>query len=277
MTDLPGPVESSVRIYRLLVKAYPASFRGQYENEMTRVFHELATDAFRRQGAVGLGLTWFRVLGDLVATALIEHLAELNRRPDMKATAFTILSVLAAAFVNLYVFAVVGMTIGLPLSMISQSTTMKLVLFYLPVFFTGMIIARVKPFYKPRLTAPVGAMALASIGVLQEAGTPWWVRIGVVASMGLVSLVGCIGATRIPARLKRLSVPLPCLAGTLAVLVCTSSVGCVLWLLLAGNQLGQSMRATLIACLLALGLIAALATANLIHFAVRQSERAELN
>ncbi len=277
MADSSHPVRSSVRIYRLLVKAYPASFRKQYEDEMTRVFAELAAETFRRQGAVGLTATWFRVLGDLIATASQEHLTQLQRRPDMKATALTLLSTVAAAFVHLYVMAAYAMTIGLPLAMIGhEGPVMQFALLYLPTFLTGMILARVKPFYLPRLTAPLGSMAVMSIGLLLESGPPWWAKVGFAASIGAVSLLGCIAAKKLPVRLQKLSVPVLYSAGTLAVLVCTSSVGCVLGLLLRTDQFGYSMRPTLIACLAALGLIAVLAVANLVYAAVRQPERTEV-
>ena len=65
MAESPRPVESSVRAYDVLVKSYPASFRREYRDEMTLVFRELVTDAWRRRGVAGLTAAWFRVLGDL--------------------------------------------------------------------------------------------------------------------------------------------------------------------------------------------------------------------
>ena len=65
MADFPRFVEVSVRVYEWLIRAYPPSFRSEYGDEMPQVFRELATDALRQRGAIGLTTTWFRVLGDL--------------------------------------------------------------------------------------------------------------------------------------------------------------------------------------------------------------------
>ena len=78
MTDSPRCVERSVRIYAALIKAYPASFRSEYADEMILVFRDLATDAWDRRGVCGLLALWLRVLVDLVRTAPKEHL--LNRK-----------------------------------------------------------------------------------------------------------------------------------------------------------------------------------------------------
>ncbi len=50
MTPSPRPVDVSRRIYRALLRAYPASFRDIYGEEMTLVFGELAGDAWNRRG-----------------------------------------------------------------------------------------------------------------------------------------------------------------------------------------------------------------------------------
>jgi hypothetical protein len=87
MADLPRGVERSVRMYRMLLKAYPAAFQRKYEDEMVRVFRELAADAQRQHGASGLVTMWFRVLGDVAWTALKEHFSEsktLDGGIDMK-------------------------------------------------------------------------------------------------------------------------------------------------------------------------------------------------
>ncbi len=77
-------VELSVRVYRLLINSYPASFRQEYGNQMTQVFRELATDALRKRGAMGLVTAWFRVLADLLCTVTKEQLLELLKRFFMK-------------------------------------------------------------------------------------------------------------------------------------------------------------------------------------------------
>jgi hypothetical protein len=73
MPSRPHRVDWSVRLYSALIKAYPAAFRNQYADEMTRVFGELLADARRQRGTIGLVTTWFRVLGDLLWSAPREH------------------------------------------------------------------------------------------------------------------------------------------------------------------------------------------------------------
>ena len=104
MASLPRSVEISVRVYELLIRAYPLSFRSEYGDEMTRVFGELARDAHRQRGALGLMTTWFRVLADLARTARQEHLIELQRGMDMKTAAFAVFSVFLAFIVCLVRF-----------------------------------------------------------------------------------------------------------------------------------------------------------------------------
>jgi hypothetical protein len=80
MADSPRSIERSVRLYRALLRAYPASFRQEYGDEMTLVFRELAVDAWRRRGRIGLWLIWLRVLGDLLRSSPREHVAQWTRQ-----------------------------------------------------------------------------------------------------------------------------------------------------------------------------------------------------
>jgi hypothetical protein len=87
MAKSQNVVEFSVRVYRVLINVYPASFRREYGDQMTQVFRELATDALRERGAMGLVTAWFRVLADLGCTATKENLLELLRRFSMNTSA----------------------------------------------------------------------------------------------------------------------------------------------------------------------------------------------
>lgn len=71
-------VEQSIRIYAAITRAYPASFRKEYADEMVLVFRDMATEAWQRQGHIGLLLLWFRVLGDFLWTVPKEHLRAHN-------------------------------------------------------------------------------------------------------------------------------------------------------------------------------------------------------
>jgi hypothetical protein len=68
----------SDRLYRLLLLAYPASFRHRYGSEMVQVFRDCNRDAYQQRGAMGLLWFWAHTLGDLAATAPQEYLAELG-------------------------------------------------------------------------------------------------------------------------------------------------------------------------------------------------------
>jgi hypothetical protein len=76
MADVPRCVQRSVRVYEMLVKAYPASFRKAYGDEMVRVFGELAADAWRERRGAGVLRVWLRVLGDLLWTVPKEHVID---------------------------------------------------------------------------------------------------------------------------------------------------------------------------------------------------------
>ena len=59
MPQTPRSSEILVRIYRLLLVAYPASFRREYEQEMISVFRDMAEAAWRRGRRAGLlWLAW---------------------------------------------------------------------------------------------------------------------------------------------------------------------------------------------------------------------------
>jgi Flp pilus assembly protein TadB len=58
----------SSRVYRLLVRAYPAGFRAKYGDEMVWCFEDLCTAALRKNGVWGLVKLWLRVLPDWLVT-----------------------------------------------------------------------------------------------------------------------------------------------------------------------------------------------------------------
>jgi len=95
MADSPHFVDLSVRIYRLLMRVYPVSFRREYGCEMIQVFREVMTDSTQRHGTAGLMTTWFRVFGDLVRSAFLEHLLEIQGRWEMSASPGWIAKLLA--------------------------------------------------------------------------------------------------------------------------------------------------------------------------------------
>ena len=72
----PNPLAFSVRIYSLLLYAYPASFRSEYGHPMAQQVRDEARDALQESGTPGLRGLWFRTLFDLLKTASAEHIWE---------------------------------------------------------------------------------------------------------------------------------------------------------------------------------------------------------
>lgn len=66
-------IELSVRFYRLLLAAYPDSFRNEYGEAMVQLFRDTARDAYRRRGLLGLAAVWLRTLADFTISVIRQH------------------------------------------------------------------------------------------------------------------------------------------------------------------------------------------------------------
>lgn len=66
-------VSLSVRLYRLLLAAYPASFRMEYGPEMVQVFRDTVRAEYRRSGLWGLLVIWLRTLMDFSVSVVRQH------------------------------------------------------------------------------------------------------------------------------------------------------------------------------------------------------------
>jgi len=71
----------SIRLYSLMLHAYPVSFRNEYGCEMLRLFRDDATRTVQAVGTRGLFQLWFLVFVDVLVTALSEHLWEVFNIP----------------------------------------------------------------------------------------------------------------------------------------------------------------------------------------------------
>ena len=71
--DIPL-VSLSVRIYRLLLVAYPAKFKREYGPHMLQVFGDYCTHIFHQSGLKGMVRLWAVTLFDLVQSLIEEHL-----------------------------------------------------------------------------------------------------------------------------------------------------------------------------------------------------------
>src|SRR5574341_1274725 len=72
-TDLPI-VAFSVRLYQLLLVAYPTKFQQEYSSHMSEVFLDCCLRAFRQNGSNGLIKLWFITMLDLAQSVIAEHM-----------------------------------------------------------------------------------------------------------------------------------------------------------------------------------------------------------
>lgn len=61
------------RVYRLLLRLYPAEFRARFSDEMMQLFGDQLRDARTGGAPAGAARTWLRTVGDLAVTAASEH------------------------------------------------------------------------------------------------------------------------------------------------------------------------------------------------------------
>lgn len=73
------PVAASVRLYRMLLAAYPARFRCAFGAEMAQAFRDVCREEYHRRGAFAVLRLWPRTLGDLVRSAAAERFDKLRR------------------------------------------------------------------------------------------------------------------------------------------------------------------------------------------------------
>ena len=64
----------SLRLYRLLLLAYPRAFREEYASEMSLLFRDVYYETLQQQGMLGVLRLWGDVFYDLVKTVCIEHM-----------------------------------------------------------------------------------------------------------------------------------------------------------------------------------------------------------
>ena len=89
MLDQSHILTFSVRLYNLLLLAYPTRFRRAYGREMAQVFRDDIRDTFQESGAAGLIGLWFLVGLDLLETAFAEHIWEVFHMPIEKVERWT--------------------------------------------------------------------------------------------------------------------------------------------------------------------------------------------
>src|SRR5688572_3201200 len=83
-TDLPI-VAFSVRVYQLLLLAYPTQFQQEYGLQMAQVFHDCCLRTIRQGGTNGMFKLWVITLLDLAQSVIAEHMQkEAQMKKEMK-------------------------------------------------------------------------------------------------------------------------------------------------------------------------------------------------
>ena len=78
-------ISSSVRVYQVLLVAYPTKFRQEYGPHMLQVFRDCCLRTFRKSGTNGMFRLWAVTLFDLVQSVVSEHAhKEIEMKKEMK-------------------------------------------------------------------------------------------------------------------------------------------------------------------------------------------------
>jgi capsular polysaccharide biosynthesis protein len=73
-------VTNSVKIYELLLAAYPADFRSEYGAAMKQLFHDQCRDAWSQGRSWSLAALWLCALSDWAKTSIMEHFASVKQK-----------------------------------------------------------------------------------------------------------------------------------------------------------------------------------------------------
>ncbi|HMC54694.1 MAG: hypothetical protein DMD35_10140 [Gemmatimonadetes bacterium] len=89
----------SVVAHDVLIRAYPASFRAEYANEMRWAFSHLCADAIASRGLAGLLEVWIDTLVDFPASVIATHRERWQERAPLSWATPLMLTVLPVAVV----------------------------------------------------------------------------------------------------------------------------------------------------------------------------------
>jgi uncharacterized membrane protein len=83
------PIAVSVRVYQVLLSAYPTKFRQEYGSHMVQVFRDCCLRAVRQGGGNGMARLWLVTILDLLRSLIEEHT---RKETDMTRSKFIRLS-----------------------------------------------------------------------------------------------------------------------------------------------------------------------------------------
>lgn len=124
------------RIFKRLLRLFPAEFRGDFGDDMTRTFHDQHHDTVVHGGGMGLIRLWWETLAGIITTAPREHLDLLRQdvrygiRNLWRSPGFAIVAIAALAVgiaANIAVFSIVN---GVLLSALPYDEPSRLVLVF---------------------------------------------------------------------------------------------------------------------------------------------------
>jgi hypothetical protein len=250
------------RLYRGLLRLYPAQFRARFADDMVQLFSDQMRRARTEGPPVAVAGTWLRAIADLAATAASEHIRRdrtvahsLALSPSMSSRVLGLVGILGGA-VLLVAF--------LPLDIAPNLFNLRLVLFTVGAMAVVIAVHGRQASAAPRLAlvaavaaivanASYLAMTLIGIGRTEPigagdfglvyffAGLAMWLtdsalgfvtlRLGVVARWGALALaIGSLLAIMGMDRLELTSAANPTIFGTLALVgVALNGLG---WILL---------------------------------------------
>lgn len=154
--SLTNSLSVSVRIYRALLVAYPKMFREHYETQMVQVFSDSMKEAHRQAGIFGLIDVWLHTFGDLLVTAIAEHLLE--RSQFMFSPKVILWSGVSSAFGGLF-WLMFSLMVALPNSYGGEWT----IVFALALGISGLVALYSRQVEQGRRSGLAG-LALAIVG-----------------------------------------------------------------------------------------------------------------
>lgn len=155
------------RVYRWLLRLYPAEFRARFSDEMVQLFGDQLRDSRTGGAPAGAGRTWLRTLGDLAVTAATERARRdrtvahsLAAPPSTSSRALGLAGILAGAVLVLPAF----LPALVPFEMTPDLFNLRLVLFN-----AGAIAIVIGVHRRQASVAPVMALLAAVPALLANA------------------------------------------------------------------------------------------------------------
>jgi hypothetical protein len=167
------------RVYRGLLRLYPAAFRARFADEMVQLFGDQLRDARTGGAPAGVVRTWFRTFGDLAVTAVSEH----ARRDRTVAHSLT-----ASPNMSNRVLGLVGILGGaallvpfLPLAIAQDLAPLRIA-----TFNVGAIAIIIAVHRRQSSIAPAPALLSAVAALVANASHAAWLFLAAPGEFGLV-------------------------------------------------------------------------------------------